>query len=88
MMENKKYRPLITKVAYFVIDKDDYENLKEFLEENTEHSNYTERETDGGPYIEFELLDLECNDDKIIDGIEYSPKELEDAKIVQAWLDV
>jgi len=87
-MEDKKYKPFITKVAYFVIDEDDYENLKEFLEDNTEYSSYTERETDSGPYVEFELLDLECDDDKTINGIGYSSKELGDVEIVQAWLDV
>jgi len=86
-MEYKKYRPYIVKVACFVIDEDDFNKLREFLEKNTECSNYTERETDGGPYIEFELNDLD-NCEKIIDGIGYSPKELEDVKIVQAWLNI
>jgi len=87
-VEHKKYKPYIVSVACFVIDEDDYERLKEFLEDNTEYSNYTERETDGGPYVEFELSELECEEDETIEGIYHSKKELSDAEIVQAWLDV
>jgi hypothetical protein len=83
----EKYRPYIAKIAFFVVDDNDFATVGDFLYENTE-SEYTYRELcEGGAYYEFELSVVNA---EIIPGLDVSVKPLKEqgVEIVQVWLDV
>jgi len=75
-----KYRPYIAKVAYWTVEKEDFDEIHSFINKQT--SEYTYRECDEAVYLEFEPQVLDNKNVPNIGNIE----KLE-VDIIQIWLD-
>ena len=79
---NSDYRPYIVKVAYFVIEVDDFSEVEEFISDQTNDYSYREICETGEYYLEFEVSSLKDTNVPHIGDV----KEL-GVTIVQIWGD-
>ena len=76
-----KYKPYIAKVAYWVVEREDFAEIGSFINEQT--SEYTYRECDEGEvYLEFEPQVLDNKNVPNIGNVEKLGVD-----IIQIWLD-